>query len=422
MPSEGDTVHALDRWTMEHHCTHPYCKDMVNFLFPALDRAKDHSFIDGGGPPILYQFGDAECTRARLCVAADDHSGGGNSTGGNMGRYPSFPVYKKFRRAMTRQELDAWTDETHRSDACGVSETDGINGETPSTTVAATATTIFRQPIVVKLKAQRHYGRIYQVAQADVAWENKMNVAVFRGELTGQYPSRYRSNNNNNTRLAALSDVEKCQLLPRCALVYHYARSTPTSSLVDAKLSLPYPPNWASNKGVPRYLPKDNDDDGALVDLYGDILSLEELLQFKALIMMEGNDVSSGLKWALFSNSVVLMPPPTFTSWAMEELLEPWVHYIPINATDVEDKMQWIVDNDDAARRIAVAGKLWIADLVLHPDVSADEEAILDEIVLRYQAHFYAADQDVDVRTTSSSARMARRRVHDDTCLTKIKS
>jgi hypothetical protein len=41
--------------------------------------------------------------------------------------------------------------------------------------------------------------------------------------------------------------------------------------------------------------------------------------------MIAGNDVASGLKWALFSQSVVLMPPPNHTSWAMEELLEPWV-------------------------------------------------------------------------------------------------
>ena len=35
------------------------------------------------------------------------------------------------------------------------------------------------------------------------------------------------------------------------------------------------------------------------------------------------------LDWLSFE-SVVLMPKPTCTSWAMEELLEPWVHYIPL--------------------------------------------------------------------------------------------
>jgi hypothetical protein len=54
-------------------------------------------------------------------------------------------------------------------------------------------------------------------------------------------------------------------------------------------------------------------------------MSMRHLLQYKVIIMLEGNDVASGLKWALLSQSVVLMPPPQHTSWAMEELLQPWV-------------------------------------------------------------------------------------------------
>jgi hypothetical protein len=54
-------------------------------------------------------------------------------------------------------------------------------------------------------------------------------------------------------------------------------------------------------------------------------VDMESLLEYKGIIMIEGNDVASGLKWALLSQSVVLMPPPKHTSWAMEELLEPWI-------------------------------------------------------------------------------------------------
>ena len=106
--------------------------------------------------------------------------------------------------------------------------------------------------------------------------------------------------------------------------------------------------------------------------------------------MLEGNDVASGLKWALLSQSVVLMPTPTHTSWAMEEFLEPWVHYIPLNenATDVDEKMQWVIDNDDIAQRIAERGTLWMEDLVFHPDAEGDDRWIQEEMVRRYQAHF----------------------------------
>jgi hypothetical protein len=87
-------------------------------------------------------------------------------------------------------------------------------------------------------------------------------------------------------------------------------------------------------------------------------------------------DVSSGLKWALYSNSVVLMPRPTFTSWAMEERLEPWVHYVPLrdDLSDVEDRVRWVIDHPDQARAIAHAGTLWISDLVYHPHADDDDD------------------------------------------------
>jgi hypothetical protein len=101
-------------------------------------------------------------------------------------------------------------------------------------------------------------------------------------------------------------------------------------------------------------------------------------------------DVSSGLKWALYSNSVVLMPRPTFTSWAMEERLEPWVHYVPLrdDLSDVEDRVRWVIDHPDQARAIAHAGTLWISDLVYHPHADDDDEAIVREMFLRYKRHF----------------------------------
>jgi hypothetical protein len=44
-----------------------------------------------------------------------------------------------------------------------------------------------------------------------------------------------------------------------------------------------------------------NDENGGQtminVSLFGDSKTLQEMLQYKALIMLEGNDVSSGLKW-----------------------------------------------------------------------------------------------------------------------------
>jgi Glycosyl transferase family 90 len=106
--------------------------------------------------------------------------------------------------------------------------------------------------------------------------------------------------------------------------------------------------------------------------------------------MLEGNDVASGLKWALLSQSVVLMPVPRHTSWAMEEWLEPWIHYIPLqeDAADVEEKMAWVLEHEEEARAIAYASTLWMQDLIYHPDAAEDDIWIREEMVRRYQLHF----------------------------------
>ena len=78
----------------------------------------------------------------------------------------------------------------------------------------------------------------------------------------------------------------------------------------------------------------------------------------------------------------------------MEELLQLWVHYIPIDPssnTDIEDKMQWVLDHDKEAQRIARNGHLWISDMILHPMAQQEDEAIVDEILRRYALHFFPA-------------------------------
>lgn len=109
-----------------------------------------------------------------------------------------------------------------------------------------------------------------------------------------------------------------------------------------------------------------------------------------ALSRLEGNDVSSGLKWAMVSRSVVLMPPPRFTSWLMEERLEPWIHYIPLasDLSDVETKVQWMLAHQVEAQRITYRARLWVLDLYFHPQAADDDKKINLEILRRYKAHW----------------------------------
>lgn len=58
---------------------------------------------------------------------------------------------------------------------------------------------------------------------------------------------------------------------------------------------------------------------------------INEQIKYKYLLSIEGNDVATDLKWKLSSNCVVFMRRPTVFSWLMEDKLEEYVHYIPLN-------------------------------------------------------------------------------------------
>jgi Glycosyl transferase family 90 len=92
----------------------------------------------------------------------------------------------------------------------------------------------------------------------------------------------------------------------------------------------------------------------------------------------------------MMSNSVVLMRKPTYTSWAMEELLQPWIHYIPLNNNydDIEEMAYWMLQHPDETKHIIRRANLWILDLYYHKDSLIDETIINDEILNRYRAHF----------------------------------
>jgi len=71
----------------------------------------------------------------------------------------------------------------------------------------------------------------------------------------------------------------------------------------------------------------------------------------------------------------------------MEELLQPWVHYIPMypNGSNAEEMVQWALDHEKDAKRIAERATLFMYDLVYHPDAEEDDRIIRKEIARRYR-------------------------------------
>ena len=119
-------------------------------------------------------------------------------------------------------------------------------------------------------------------------------------------------------------------------------------------------------------------------------LDISQMLKYKYILSIEGNDVSSGLKWMLFSNSVVFLPPITYESWAMESLLEPFVHYIPVysNMTNLEGMVRWAESHPTKVKEIAYRSTLFIYDLLFHPRAFVEDELVKIGIIERYENNF----------------------------------
>jgi hypothetical protein len=349
----------------------PYCQDVEKTLWPALERTfpslhgnninnmtmnmnmtstTTQSIHEYEMPPVLLQFGDTAFSFAYTYTYSYSTVAATDTTTTTECRRPviHLPVVKKFRRARTREQVAQTTDVPCRQ--ISVSALQNVP-HSP-------------EPIIWKLNTARHYNKLKELPSNDISWDEKVKVAVFRGILTGKLRRGHHGQAND--------DYTVCQSLDRCRLVYNFFNST----LLSARLTNTFGRVNQTIQGVEVQTNRR--------------LSLAEMLKFKGIVILEGNDVASGLKWALASRSVVLMPRPMYTSWAMEELLEPWVHYIPLaeDLADVEEKIQWMIDNDEQAHQIADRGAFWMVDLVIHPDAAGEEVIIEQEILRRYGAHF----------------------------------
>jgi hypothetical protein len=320
-----------------------YCTDMQDLvqLMNKLD-ARHHQRV-----PLLASFGDSS---------------------GIFQQQVYVPWFAKHRASASRASIDEVTTVVGTwRDSCW-------NVQPPTLATAHHFDTYQNQysPILWKLNTHRHFVPLTNTTMRDTPWEKKINGAVWRGVLTG----------NLTGLLFNATDEELCLGNPRCSFVLRHSNSTLVNAgLTDTRGKL----TTDTVFGIPLTKP---------------LLSMRQQLRYKVLISMEGNDVSSGLKWNLWSESVVVMAPPTRTSWAMEELLEPWIHYVPMlpDASDAEEKVQWVLDHDVQARRISERASMFIYDLVFHRDSKRDDGKIKQEIVQRYRRNF--------VTTTFGKSRM----------------
>ena len=194
---------------------------------------------------------------------------------------------------------------------------------------------------IVPLNRPRHYDPIAKVKQNDIPFEQKKDQLVWRGLNTGKH------------------------------------KREPIEKWITED-------NRYGNIGFTRM------DQANYTGIYDrkfikDKMEMNEMLQYKYLLSVEGNDVASNLKWIMASNSVCLMPLPETESWAMEKLMIPWVHYIPLkrDLTDLEQKVFWAKQNPKKVRNIIKNANDYICRLNNKEEDKELVKGILDIYVKR---------------------------------------
>ncbi|MBP5713258.1 MAG: lipopolysaccharide biosynthesis protein [Prevotella sp.] len=156
--------------------------------------------------------------------------------------------------------------------------------------------------VILKLDKNRHFLFVDDKKQ----WRNKKDIAIFRGDLGTHKENRE---------------------------VFMNLFAEGKSKMVDAASTnhIEAHPNWQAGK-----------------------LTIDEHLDYKFIMSLEGNDVASNLKWVMSSNSIAVTPQLTCETWFMEGTLRPNYHYIEVKEdfSDLEERLQYYIGHPEEAEAI----------------------------------------------------------------------
>ncbi|MDR9469015.1 glycosyl transferase family 90 [Marinospirillum sp.] len=124
---------------------------------------------------------------------------------------------------------------------------------------------------------------------------------------------------------------------------------------------------------------------------FGSYLTVEEQLQCKYVLSMEGYDVATNLKWIMASNSLCFMRKPRFETWFMEGRLIPGVHYVLLkdDHSDFEEKINYYEQHPEEAEQI-----IGNAQAYMEQFYKKDQELLVSLLVMN--RYFHLSGQRAD--------------------------
>lgn len=113
---------------------------------------------------------------------------------------------------------------------------------------------------------------------------------------------------------------------------------------------------------------------------YKGFMSVQEQLAYRYIVSIEGKDVATNLKWAMASQSLVMMRKPKFETWFMEGLLVPDLHYVELkdDFSDLEEKILYYNTHVDEALEIILCANQYVKQF-LEPE----QEKIVEILVAK---------------------------------------
>ena len=104
-------------------------------------------------------------------------------------------------------------------------------------------------------------------------------------------------------------------------------------------------------------------------DYFVDRCGIEQHLNFKYILIVDGNCIASSLQWVFGSGSVpILITHPENEYW-FKPYLKPMVHYVPIewDLSNLRSQIDWLVDHDSEAKVIADNAKQF-SETIMTPE------------------------------------------------------
>ncbi|EJK73234.1 hypothetical protein THAOC_05152 [Thalassiosira oceanica] len=235
----------------------------------------------------------------------------------------------------------------------------------------------FFSTIIWPLGMERHYDPVddYLNLQREgkvLKWENKRDALIWRGSVTGIRSDKTLVKNHPDGG-------------SRISVVTRYFAKRPLADVA-------FRDDDISNRTLRQYnVGKWQYNLGQLVR--NTDTTMEDQLKYKYILMLEGNDVASGLKWQLLSNSVVFMARPTCVSFAMEDVLVPFVHYVPLKEdySDLEEMIIWARKNDAKCKWISEQATRYMERLWVSDEAKEENRLIMCDLGEAYHKQFGAA-------------------------------